>query len=289
MAADPHLAFVRPVVPRTPEGCEECLRIGSPWVHLRLCLTCGHVGCCDSSPNRHARAHALRRRAPDRPVLRARRGLALVLRRRDVRLSVDRRHVVAAGHARKRRLERRCRASPAGRCPAGSALVAAWSGQQATQARAQGAWPAREAAYRHRHGNADDPAARAGLDPSRGTCPRRRPAPRRRGARRTAAVVGVGRASGPGARPPPRGPRPRAPGGARDARRGRRPRGGGRRCGRSARRDRDPRGAGAAGAGRPHRPRRGRLRTGRGARSTPTCWPGASCAAATSRWNASRR
>jgi hypothetical protein len=56
---DPHLSFVRDdVVPRTPQGCEECLRIGSPWVHLRLCLTCGHVGCCDSSPNRHARAHA---------------------------------------------------------------------------------------------------------------------------------------------------------------------------------------------------------------------------------------
>ena len=57
---DPHLSAIRPVVPRTPEGCEECLRIGSPWVHLRLCLTCGHVGCCDSSPNRHARAHAHR-------------------------------------------------------------------------------------------------------------------------------------------------------------------------------------------------------------------------------------
>jgi hypothetical protein len=55
---DPHLSLVRPVVPDTPEGCEECLRIGSAWVHLRLCLTCGHVGCCDSSPLRHARAHA---------------------------------------------------------------------------------------------------------------------------------------------------------------------------------------------------------------------------------------
>jgi uncharacterized UBP type Zn finger protein len=39
-------------------GCEECLKIGSPWVHLRMCLTCGKIGCCDSSPNRHARAHA---------------------------------------------------------------------------------------------------------------------------------------------------------------------------------------------------------------------------------------
>ena len=53
---DPHLDYVRPVVPGS-NGCEECLRIGSPWVHLRLCLTCGHVGCCDSSPNRHARKH----------------------------------------------------------------------------------------------------------------------------------------------------------------------------------------------------------------------------------------
>jgi Na+/H+ antiporter len=42
---------------RTPEGCEECLRDGTRWVHLRLCLTCGHVGCCDSSVGRHATAH----------------------------------------------------------------------------------------------------------------------------------------------------------------------------------------------------------------------------------------
>jgi uncharacterized UBP type Zn finger protein len=38
-------------------GCKECLEQGSPWVELRLCLACGHVGCCDSSPNRHATAH----------------------------------------------------------------------------------------------------------------------------------------------------------------------------------------------------------------------------------------
>ncbi|MDX6230837.1 MAG: hypothetical protein QOI76_4227 [Frankiales bacterium] len=55
---DPHLGLVRPVVPQTTQGCQECLQVGSPWVHLRLCLTCGHVGCCDSSPLRHARAHA---------------------------------------------------------------------------------------------------------------------------------------------------------------------------------------------------------------------------------------
>jgi uncharacterized UBP type Zn finger protein len=44
------------VKPSTP-GCKECLERGDGWVHLRLCLQCGHVGCCDSSPNRHATAH----------------------------------------------------------------------------------------------------------------------------------------------------------------------------------------------------------------------------------------
>jgi uncharacterized UBP type Zn finger protein len=52
-----HLDMVADVTPSAP-GCEDCLRIGSWWVHLRLCLTCGHVGCCDSSPNRHATKHA---------------------------------------------------------------------------------------------------------------------------------------------------------------------------------------------------------------------------------------
>ncbi len=45
------------VQPGTPDGCEECLASGGRWVHLRMCLTCGHVGCCDSSPNRHATRH----------------------------------------------------------------------------------------------------------------------------------------------------------------------------------------------------------------------------------------
>ena len=53
---DPHLKEIRNVTPSS-EGCEDCLKIGSDWVHLRLCLTCGHVGCCDDSPNRHATAH----------------------------------------------------------------------------------------------------------------------------------------------------------------------------------------------------------------------------------------
>jgi hypothetical protein len=57
VSIDPHVAAIRQVRPHS-EGCEECLRLGTPWVHLRLCLTCGHVGCCDSSPMRHARAHA---------------------------------------------------------------------------------------------------------------------------------------------------------------------------------------------------------------------------------------
>jgi uncharacterized UBP type Zn finger protein len=52
-----HADLIRDVEPRTPEGCEECLKTGDDWVHLRLCLTCGHVGCCDSSKNRHATRH----------------------------------------------------------------------------------------------------------------------------------------------------------------------------------------------------------------------------------------
>jgi phosphoenolpyruvate-protein phosphotransferase len=61
-----HAAKVKPVPPRTPTGCEECLAAGASWVHLRLCLTCGHVGCCDSSPGRHATRHA---HATSHPVI----------------------------------------------------------------------------------------------------------------------------------------------------------------------------------------------------------------------------
>jgi uncharacterized UBP type Zn finger protein len=52
-----HVSAAKPVKPNTPTGCEECLKGGSGWVHLRVCLSCGHVGCCDSSPNRHASKH----------------------------------------------------------------------------------------------------------------------------------------------------------------------------------------------------------------------------------------
>ena len=53
----PHFSEIREVVPSSTKGCEECLKVGSPWVHLRICLTCGHVGCCDDSPLKHATAH----------------------------------------------------------------------------------------------------------------------------------------------------------------------------------------------------------------------------------------
>jgi uncharacterized UBP type Zn finger protein len=45
-------------LPASIAGCEECLKIGSRWLHLRMCMSCGKVGCCDSSPNQHARRHA---------------------------------------------------------------------------------------------------------------------------------------------------------------------------------------------------------------------------------------
>jgi uncharacterized UBP type Zn finger protein len=63
-----HLDSIRDVEPRTPEGCEECLAMGDDWVHLRLCMTCGHVGCCDDSKNKHATKHF---RAIKHPIIRS--------------------------------------------------------------------------------------------------------------------------------------------------------------------------------------------------------------------------
>ncbi len=60
----PRKAAVTP----SAEGCEECLARGDSWVQLRLCMTCGHVGCCDSSPNRHATRHF---HATQHPVMKA--------------------------------------------------------------------------------------------------------------------------------------------------------------------------------------------------------------------------
>lgn len=51
-----HLDQINDVAP-SAEGCEECLQMGDTWVHLRECLICGHVGCCDSSRNKHATEH----------------------------------------------------------------------------------------------------------------------------------------------------------------------------------------------------------------------------------------
>lgn len=51
-----HIKIAR--LPEVVDGCEECLAAGRPWLHLRICLECGHVGCCDDSPGRHATAHA---------------------------------------------------------------------------------------------------------------------------------------------------------------------------------------------------------------------------------------
>ncbi len=62
-----HLDQIRDPSPNTG-GCEECLKTGDLWVHLRLCETCGHVGCCDSSKNRHATKHF---RQTKHPIMRS--------------------------------------------------------------------------------------------------------------------------------------------------------------------------------------------------------------------------
>ena len=58
-----HLGMVRDVT-TVARGCEECLASGDTWVHLRECLTCGHVGCCNDSKNRHATKHYKATRHP---------------------------------------------------------------------------------------------------------------------------------------------------------------------------------------------------------------------------------
>ena len=60
-----HLDTITVARPTTEiAGCQECLATGGWWVHLRACRACGHVGCCDSSPNRHATAHATTSKHP---------------------------------------------------------------------------------------------------------------------------------------------------------------------------------------------------------------------------------
>ena len=64
-----HLDDVRVMqLPESVPGCEDCLAAGDKWLHLRICLECGHVGCCDDSPNRHASAHAA---ASGHPIIRS--------------------------------------------------------------------------------------------------------------------------------------------------------------------------------------------------------------------------
>ena len=64
-----HLHMIRITEPPDEvEGCEECLKAGGWWVHLRMCETCGHIGCCDSSPGKHASKHA---DTSDHPILRS--------------------------------------------------------------------------------------------------------------------------------------------------------------------------------------------------------------------------
>ena len=63
-----HLDQIHDVTPDPPHGCKECLEMGDTWVHLRICLTCGHVGCCDSSRNRHATKHF---HATGHPIIRS--------------------------------------------------------------------------------------------------------------------------------------------------------------------------------------------------------------------------
>ena len=61
-----HLKLIQEHVMPSADGCEDCLKIGDSWVHLRLCLICGHVGCCDSSKNKHATKHF---RSTEHPVV----------------------------------------------------------------------------------------------------------------------------------------------------------------------------------------------------------------------------
>ncbi len=64
-----HLDQVRVTeLPESVEGCEECLKTGDKWLHLRICLECGKVGCCDDSPNKHASRHA---REDSHPLIRS--------------------------------------------------------------------------------------------------------------------------------------------------------------------------------------------------------------------------
>jgi len=63
-----HLDQIKDAAPDAEDVCPDCVATGGRWMHLRACLTCGHVGCCDSSPNRHASAH---HKATTHPLIRS--------------------------------------------------------------------------------------------------------------------------------------------------------------------------------------------------------------------------
>ena len=67
-AVCPHLDQIQDVTPESPDQCPECVALGDRWMHLRVCMTCGHVGCCDSSFNRHASKHAA---AASHPIMKS--------------------------------------------------------------------------------------------------------------------------------------------------------------------------------------------------------------------------
>ena len=69
MATCTHLDHIHITeLPESVAGCEDCLASGGKWLHLRICLECGHIGCCDDSPNRHASAHAA---SAEHPIIRS--------------------------------------------------------------------------------------------------------------------------------------------------------------------------------------------------------------------------
>lgn len=65
MASCEHVNSIQVFEPQV-HGCEECMAVGDRWLHLRMCLSCGHVGCCDSSKNKHATKHF---RATNHPII----------------------------------------------------------------------------------------------------------------------------------------------------------------------------------------------------------------------------
>ena len=67
-----HLTSITVTEPTNSTGCEDCIPIGARWLHLRMCMSCGHVGCCNDSPNRHAAAHFDSTGTSRDPVVRAR-------------------------------------------------------------------------------------------------------------------------------------------------------------------------------------------------------------------------